>query len=76
MQKGDPKLTQWHAGCLSAKGGLMMGIIGGNSLQPARENHHFYIRKIKNSKVHKLTGSLKRIKILGRRKSEKRFKSI
>jgi len=53
-----------------------MGIIGGNSLQPARENHHFYIRKIKNSKVHKLTGSLKRIKILGRRKSEKRFKSI
>ena len=49
-----------------------MGIIGGNSLQPARENHHFYIRKIKDCIEDKLTGSLKGVMISDRRKSEKR----
>ena len=32
---------------MSAKGGLMMGIIGGSSLQPAKENRHIYINKLK-----------------------------
>ncbi|GAH34491.1 unnamed protein product [marine sediment metagenome] len=43
---------------------------GGNSLQPAKENHHFYIKKKRVCKELKLTGSLKGIKILDRMKSE------
>jgi len=34
-----------------------------SSLQPAKENQHFYIRKIRACKEHKLTGILKDIKI-------------
>jgi len=41
---------------------------GGCSLQPAKDNRYFYIGKISACKEHKLTGGLKGIMILGRRR--------
>jgi len=45
---------------------------GVSSLQPAKENQHLYIKKKRTCKGNKLTGCLKGIMILDRRKPEKR----
>jgi len=61
---------------LSAKGGVDDGNQKDvSSLQPAKENHHFYIKEKRACKEHKLTGILKDIKILDRIRSEGCFVS-
>ena len=42
---------------MSAKGGLMGTKKGGDSLQPAKENHHIYTRKTIDSKEYELTSN-------------------
>jgi hypothetical protein len=58
------------AGCCQQKGGFDGNQKGVSSLQPAKENQHFYIKKTRACKGQRLTGCLKGIMILDRRKSE------